>query len=104
MPSPTPPEITINSVIAACSEQVASHLGGESIILSLQTAQYYGLGDVGARIWELVQQPMRVADIRDAILNEYEVEPERCEADVLNLLRQLAAEKLIEVREGDGHR
>ena len=92
--------IAMSSVIVATKDQVSSDLAGETILLSLQTAMYYGLDQVGARIWELVQQPTRVADIRDAIAREYEVELERCERDVLDLLRQLAAEGLIEVRDG----
>jgi len=47
-----------------------------------------------------MREPTRVADIRDAIASEYEVELERCERDVLDLLRQLATEGLIEVRDG----
>ena len=35
-----------------------------------------------------------------AIASEYDVELERCERDVLDLLRQLATEGLIEVRDG----
>jgi hypothetical protein len=41
-----------------------------------------------------------VSDLRDAITREYDVEPERCETDVLGFLRQLALKGLIEVRDG----
>jgi hypothetical protein len=60
---------------------------------------YYGLNPVGARIWALLGTPTRVADIRDTILQGYDVELERCERDVLDLLRELAGRGLIEVRE-----
>ena len=93
------PLVGTNSVVAATKEQVASDLAGEVILLSLQTGQYYGLDQVGARIWELVQQPARVADIRDAIVREYEVGLEQCEHDVLDLLRGLVTEGLIEVKD-----
>jgi hypothetical protein len=91
-------DITLDATVQATKNQVSSDLAGESIILSLQTAKYYGLGQVGARIWELVQQPIRVLDVRDTILDEYDVEPERCDKDVIALLGQLASEGLIEVR------
>lgn len=90
-------DITLDATVQATKNQVSSDLAGESIILSLQTAQYYGLGQVGARIWELVQQPIRVLEVRDIILDEYDVEPERCKTDLIALLHQLAAEGLIEV-------
>jgi len=92
--------IATSSVVVATNDQVSSDLAGEAIVLSLRTAMYYGLDQVGARIWELVREPTRVADIRDAIASEYDVELERCERDVLDLLRQLATEGLIEVRDG----
>ena len=91
--------IGTNSVVAATKEQVASDLAGEVILLSLQTGQYYGLDQVGARIWELVQRPTRVADIRDAIVREYQVGLEQCEHDVLDLVRELVTEGLIEVKD-----
>lgn len=92
--------IATSSVVVATKDQVSSDLAGEAIVLSLATAMYYGLDQVGARIWELMREPTRVADIRDAIASEYDVELERCERDVLDLLRQLATEGLIEVRDG----
>ncbi|HTR21475.1 MAG TPA: lasso peptide biosynthesis PqqD family chaperone [Gemmatimonadales bacterium] len=98
MTSPTSPgDITTRSVVVAAKDQVSSDLAGEAILLSLRTARYYGLDQVGQRIWELVQQPTLVADVRDAIASEYEVDLERCERDVLDLLRQLLAEGLVEV-------
>ncbi len=53
-----------------------------SILLS---GVYYGLNAVGASIWNLLQQPRTVSEIRDAILGEYEAEPQQCERDLLTL-------------------
>jgi hypothetical protein len=52
---------------------------------------------VGARIWSLIQEPRTVNEIRNILLEEYEVEPERCERDLLVLLQRLADEGIIEV-------
>ncbi|PYO16907.1 MAG: PqqD family protein, partial [Gemmatimonadetes bacterium] len=46
--------IATSSVVVATKDQVSSDLAGEAIVLSLRTAMYYGLDQVGARIWELV--------------------------------------------------
>lgn len=93
-----PREITTTSVVVASSDQVSSDLAGESILMSLRTGMYYGLDEVGARVWELVREPRLVSDIRDVIAGEYEVERDRCERDILGLLRELAAQGLIEVK------
>jgi hypothetical protein len=39
-----------------------------------------------------------MSDSGNVLLSEYEVEPERCERDLLALLRRLADEGLVEVR------
>jgi Coenzyme PQQ synthesis protein D (PqqD) len=86
-----------DSTVVAAKDQVSSDLGGEVAILDLKAGVYYGLDAVGARIWSLIQEPRTVNEIRDILLEEYEVEPERCERDLLVLLQRLADERLIEV-------
>jgi hypothetical protein len=86
-----------DSTVVAAKDQVSSDLGGEVAILDLKAGVYYGLDAVGARIWSLIQEPRTVNEIRDILLEEYEVEPERCERDLLALLRRLADEGIIEV-------
>jgi hypothetical protein len=82
-------------------DQVASDLAGETVLLSLKTARYYGLVDVGARIWSLVQkEPVRVSAICETISREYDVALERCEADVVKFLEELSSNGLIEVDGG----
>lgn len=87
-----------DSTIAAAEDQVSCDLEGESAILSLSNGVYYGLDPLGARIWELIQEPRTVNEVRDVILSEYEVERDRCERDLLELLRQLNDQGLIQVR------
>ena len=92
--------ISTSSVVVAAKDQVSSDLGEEVAILDLKNGVYYGLDAVGARIWNLIQEPKAVNEIRDVLLDEYEVEPEHCERDLLALLEKLVAENLVEVRYG----
>jgi hypothetical protein len=87
-----------SSTVVAAKDQVSSDLRGEVAILDLKAGVYYGLDAVGARIWSLIEEPRTVNEIRDILLEEYDVEPERCERDLLALLRRLADEGLVEVR------
>jgi hypothetical protein len=90
--------VSQRSTVVASRDQVSSDLGGEKAILDLKEGRYYGLDDVGARVWDLIQEPRDVGDIRDILLEEYDVAPERCERDLLALLQRLADEELVEVR------
>jgi coenzyme PQQ synthesis protein D (PqqD) len=92
--------ITRTSIVVASRDQVASDLAGETVLLGLRTARYYGLADVGARIWELLVDPISVTAICETIAREYEVTVERCEPDVVRFLQDLAEQELIEVRGG----
>jgi hypothetical protein len=88
------------SVVVAAKDQVSCDLEGEAAILNLANGVYYGLDQIGAQVWTLLQQPRCVEEIRDAVLREYEVDPECCQSDLLSLLERLLAEGLIEVRDG----
>lgn len=83
----------------ATPEQVSSDLAGESVILNLKTGMYFGLNEVGASVWNLLQQPRSVTDICTQILDEYEVDSEQCERDVLTLLNELIESDLIEIKD-----
>jgi hypothetical protein len=91
-------EVSERSTVVAVNHQVSSDLGGEVAILDLDAGMYYGLGDVGARVWELAQKPKTVEEIQNRILHEYEVDPASGRHDVLALLQQLANKGLIEVK------
>jgi sulfur transfer complex TusBCD TusB component (DsrH family) len=99
----TAQHISDTATVVAAGDLLASDFGAEQVILNLRDGVYYGLEDVGARIWSLLQRPITVSAIRDALVAEYDVESARCERDVQALLQDLAARGLIEVRErGDG--
>jgi hypothetical protein len=89
--------VTQQSTVVASERQVSSDLGGEAVILQLESGVYHGLNEVGAAIWALLREPRTVEEIQEAILAEFAVDAERCQRDVLSLLRGLEAEGLIEV-------
>jgi hypothetical protein len=87
------------SIVAATKQQVFCLVGEESAILNMNNSVYYGVDAVGTRVWNLLQQPRTVRELCDAILNEYDVEQERCERDILDLLEQMRGEGLVVVSE-----
>lgn len=92
--------ISDRSTVVVTKEQVSCDLGGEAAILNLKSGVYYGLDPIGARIWNLIQEPKSLNEIREILLKEYNVEPDRCDHDLLALLQNLSAEGLIEVSDG----
>jgi hypothetical protein len=90
--------LDLASRVVAGPAQVSCNLGDEAAILHLTSGTYYSLDPVGARIWSLLEHPIEVRLVRDRLLAEYDVPPDRLEPDLLALLGQLATAALIEVR------
>jgi hypothetical protein len=90
--------LSVHSIVVASPHQVSCPLGEESAILSLNNTIYYGLNPVGTRVWDLLQRPRSIGELRDTLVNEYDVEAGRCEQDLLELLEKMSAEGLIQVR------
>lgn len=86
------------SIVSVTKDQVSCSLGSEAAILNMKDGTYYGLDPVGAQIWQLLQTPRKIEEIQELLLQEYDVEPERCQSDLLQLLEDLLGAGLIEVR------
>jgi Coenzyme PQQ synthesis protein D (PqqD) len=84
-------------VIKAAVDQVCCDLHGETVILSLKTGKYHGLDAVGARIWDLIQEPKTLHDLLEILFSEFDVEPTRCEQDVRLLLLNMTEAGLVEI-------
>ena len=95
-------KLSLDSMVKATGNQVSCDLVGEAVILDLKSGVYYGLDSVAARIWALLQEPIAVGAVRDALLDEYEVEPERCEEDLFTFLEQMKAKQLVEITDESG--
>ena len=87
------------TIVVRTPEQVCSEMGGEVIIFSPKSGEYYSLDAVGAKIWALVEKPISVSDISAAIYKEYDVQLEKCDRDVHNFIEGLKAAGLVQINE-----
>ena len=81
------------------SDVVFCDLDGEIALLNLQRGIYYGLNGVGARVWHLLGAGRVVAEVRDDLVGEFEVDATRCEQDLLQILQQMADADLVKIQE-----
>ncbi|TWH55732.1 PqqD family protein [Dulcicalothrix desertica] len=86
-----------SSVVVASPDQISSDLGDEAVILNLKSGIYHGLNEVGARVWAFLQQAKKVEEILKMLLQEYDVDPEQCNNDLIALLCNLSAAELISI-------
>lgn len=94
-------DIRLDTVVRASLRQIFADLGGETVLLNFDDGLYYSVNAVGARVWSLIQDATSVAAVKAALLEEFDVDSERCEADLIALLEELRGRKLLEVRDAD---
>ncbi len=77
------------------ADHASCELGGEAVVLNMDTGVYYGLDAVGTCIWRLLQEPRSLAELRDLVTDEFDVTSEQCEADLLPFLASLNSHGLL---------
>ena len=72
-------------------------LEGESVLLNINSETYFGLDEIGTRMWELLTTSESIQAVYDSLLVEYDVEPEKLYQDLENLIEKLLEHGLAEV-------
>jgi hypothetical protein len=82
--------------VRAAPAALATRVGDEVAILHLDRASYFGLNATGAWIWERLQQPATLAELRDGLTAAFDTTPEQAAADVLAFVGALEGAGLVE--------
>jgi hypothetical protein len=82
---------------------VFRNIEGEMILVPIRrrTADLesiYTLNETGAHIWRLIDGQRTLRDIRDAIVQEYDVTPDQAEADLAEFVSYLEEIQAVEQR------
>ena len=91
---------TLSTSVAIRESVVSAVLGNETVLLDSDTGIYYGLDQVGSRIWELLAHGASREAIVRALLMEFQAEPDTVRADVDEFLQTLEAKRLTRVVNG----
>lgn len=67
----------------------------EAVLLDLDSGQYYGLNNVGTRIWQLLGAGNSASSICELVVQEFEVAEAEAEADVEALIEMFLARRLL---------
>jgi hypothetical protein len=87
--------LTPATTVVSTPDAISSTLGDEEVILDLVDGTYYGLDDVGTRIWRLLDTPQRIGALCDALQADYDVDRATLEQDVIALLEEMERRTLI---------
>ena len=93
------PILDDDTIVAAVPEQLTCDLAGDAAILHLPDGMYYGLNETGALLWERMQQPVKVSDLRAFLTETFQVDIECARNDLHALLREMLQTKLIRIHD-----
>lgn len=70
-------------------------LGDELVALDPNAGDCFGFNSVATSVWRQLEQPRTFEELRDALLNEYEVDQQRCAQELQELLQDMSKRGLI---------
>jgi len=68
---------------------------GEAVLLALDEGFYYGLDELGTRIWKLIGEGLEMEQVVDVVVKEYAVERDQAREDIGKFLGELEESGLI---------
>ncbi len=83
--------------IRISDDAVFRELGDEAVVLNLESGMYFGLNGVALRIWQLIDQLGQLPAVRDAVVAEFDVDPDAADRDLTNLVEELLARGLVKM-------
>ena len=90
-------QFSLDQKVSVAPDVLAQDLVEESVLLNLQTEQYFALDDIGTRMWQLLTEKGSIQGTMDTLLAEYDVAPEQLRQDMENLMEGLLTHGLIEI-------
>ncbi len=93
----SPPRITLASRIQPSANALIQPTGDEAIVLDIASERYFGLNEVGLRLWNLLSANPLLENAHQRLLDEYEVSPSDLERDLIIIVTELADAGLVSV-------
>jgi hypothetical protein len=91
------PTISLDDTPTIGEDVVFRELEGEIVILNLEKGEYFGVDDVGTRVWTLFAEGRSLRQVADIMVSEYDVPRETVAADLLRLTGELISHGLIHI-------
>ncbi len=92
--------VGLETVVVRSAAILDASVGGETVLMSVETGQYYTLKVTSRAIWERLGEPVRVRDLCADLANAYQAPLDTVERDTLAFLNYLEAQNMIEHRTG----
>ena len=78
------------------SKTISGRLHDELVMMDIDLRKYYSLNPVATRIWDLLEEPKEIGESCRLLVEEYEVDPEKCRDDVVSHLSEMMKLGLVQ--------
>ena len=89
--------VTLQTQIKIPEDVLFHELSGEAVLLNLASGKYFGLDEVGTRMWLLLSEHPSLELAYQFLLKEYDVADDKLKTDLFKLVEDLAQNGLLEV-------
>ena len=79
-------------------EMIETEVDGELVALHVDNGTCYGFNSTATRVWGMIQEPRLLSELTEALVRDYDVDTATCEAQLRELLDELAADGLVEIK------
>ncbi|MDQ3012457.1 MAG: PqqD family protein [Acidobacteriota bacterium] len=90
--------ISFDQQITVTPDTLINQVGEESVLLNLGSENYFGLDEIGTRMWLALTANATIQQAYESLLKEYDVADDVLRQDLSNLVEKLAANGLIEIK------
>ena len=87
--------MNLDTRLEASSSVVTREIGGEMVLMDLESGNYFGLNSIGGQVWQALEEGKTIKELCDQIEQEFDVPPEQIQQDVLSLAEELLGRKLV---------
>ncbi len=83
--------------VAVGRDVLVQVLRDEVVILNMKSEEYFGLDDIGTRMWQVLTTSETIEQAYRALIEEYQVEPDQLRQDLSELVGNLVDKGLLEI-------
>ena len=87
--------MSLDQTITISSEVLAQEVNDEIVLLDLNNEQYLGLNEVGARVWQLLEEGVNLKEIYYKLLEEYDVDKNLLKTDLTDLVTSMSEAGIV---------
>jgi hypothetical protein len=86
-------------IVRVSPNTLAREVQGETILLHLDSGEYFGLDAMATRIWQLIVEKGDLGQVEDAMLEEFDIDRTALSNDLRQMIDELATKRLISIEE-----